>query len=194
MMVFFELLLIFFRIGLIGFGGGYAIMSIIMQESQRLGVTAEQFADLTALHLVIPGPIAINAATFAGYHYAKIPGSLVATLAISAPCFIIVLTVMFFLEKFKKSKIMEGMLSGIRPAAIGLIAAASMTIARDVILKQGVTFSSFIDNIFSDPLSVFSPMCLVIFAASFFCLSKIKLNPILVTLLAGAAGAILLRL
>ena len=193
MFAFFELFIIFFRIGLIGFGGGYAIMSIIMQESQRLGVTAEQFADLTALHLVIPGPIAINAATYAGYHYANIPGSLVATLSISAPCFIIVLTVMFFLEKFKKSKIMDGMLSGIRPAAIGLIAAASMTIARDVILRQGVTFAAFFNNIFADPFSVISPMCLLIFALSLIALSKFKINPILVTLLAGAAGAILIR-
>ena len=193
MLVFLNLFLIFFRIGLIGFGGGYAIISIIMQESQNLGVSVEQFADLTALHLVIPGPIAINAATFAGYHNAGVTGSLFATLGISAPCFVIVLTVMFFLEKFKKSKIMNGLLSGIRPAAIGLIAAASLTIAREVILRQGVTFSSFFGNIFTDPLSVVSPMCLLIFVLSLIGLSKFKLNPILVTLLAGAAGALLIR-
>ncbi|MCL2060902.1 MAG: chromate transporter [Oscillospiraceae bacterium] len=189
MTVFLNLFFIFFRIGLIGFGGGYAIMSIIMQESVNLGVTVEQFADLTALHLVIPGPIAINAATFAGYQNSGFFGSLTATLGISAPCFIIVLTVMFFLEKFKKSQVVEGLFFGVRPAAIGLIAAASLTIAREVILVGGVTFRSFFANILSDPLSVFSPMCLLIFVASLICLAKFKINPIAVTLLAGAVGA-----
>ena len=185
-----NIFFIFFRIGLIGFGGGYAIMSIIMQETQALGVTATQFADLTALHLVIPGPIAINAATFAGYQNDGFMGSLIATLGISAPCFIIVLTVMFFLEKFKKSKIVEGLFSGIRPAAIGLIAAASLTIAREVILRKGVSFASFFGGLFTDPGSVVSPMCVIIFALSLLCLTKFKMNPILVTLLAGAAGAV----
>ena len=188
-MQFIYLFTIFFRIGLIGFGGGYAIMSIIMQESQALGVTARQFADLTALHLVIPGPIAINAATFAGYQNSGFAGSLVATLGISAPCFVIVLTVMFFLEKFKKSKIVEGLFSGIRPAAIGLIAAASLAIAREVVLRGGATFSSFFGSVFTDPASAFSPMCLAIFLLSLLGLTKFKMNPIFVTLLAGAAGA-----
>ena len=193
MLTYLNLFLVFFRIGLLGFGGGYAIMSIIMQESQKLGVSVQQFADLTALHLVIPGPIGINAATFAGYQNAGVLGSLFATLGIGAPCFIIVLTVMFFLEKFKRSKIVEGLFFGIRPAAIGLIAAASIAIAREVILKQGVTFAFFTENIFTNPLSVFSPMCLVIFIASLICLSRFKMNPVLVTLLAGAAGVILIR-
>ena len=193
MNVYINLFLVFFRIGLLGFGGGYAIMSIIMQESQKLGVSVQQFADLTALHLVIPGPIGINAATFAGYQNSGFFGSLSATLGISAPCFVIVLTVMYFLERFKRSKIVDGMFSGIRPAAIGLIAAASVAIAREVILKQGVTLKYFAENIFSDPLSVFSPMCLLIFLASLISLWKFKLNPILVTLLAGAAGVLLIR-
>ena len=193
MIVYLNLFLVFFRIGLLGFGGGYAIMSIIMQESQKLGVSIQQFADLTALHLVIPGPIGINAATFAGYQNSGFLGSLFATLGISAPCFIIVLTIMFFLEKFKRSKIVEGLFSGVRPAAIGLIAAASLAIAREVILKEGVTFAYIMENIITDPLSVFSPWCLLIFIASLFCLSKFKINPIFVTLLAGVAGVILIR-
>jgi len=192
-MIFLYLFFIFFRIGLIGFGGGYAIMSIIMQESIQLGVSAEQFADLVALHLVVPGPIAINAATFAGYFHSGFWGSLVATLGVSAPCFVVVMTVMYFMEKFKKSTVLEGMLFGIRPAAIGLIAAAALTVAKGVIIKQGVTMASFFGGLFSDPISVFSPMCLLIFLASLFCLMKFKMNPIYVTLLAGAAGAVLIR-
>jgi len=187
------LFFVFFRIGIIGFGGGYAILSIIMQESIKLGVSAEQFADLVALHLVVPGPIAINAATYAGYFYSGLWGSLAATLGVSAPCFAVVLTVMYFMDKFKKSSVLEGMLSGIRPAAIGLIAAAALTVARGVIISQGVTFNSFFNGIFTDPLSVFSPVCLLICIASFFCLKKLKMNPIIVTLLAGAAGAVLIR-
>ena len=188
-MIFINLFFIFFRIGLVGFGGGYAIMSIIMRESLELGVTPEQFADLVAFHLVVPGPIAINAATFVGYFNSGVWGSLIATLGISAPCYVLVLTVMFFLERFKKSKIMEGILSGIRPAAVGLIAAAAMTIARDVIIREGVGFGTFFGGLFTNPASVVSPACLVIFLAAFISLWKFKVNPILVTLLAGAAGA-----
>lgn len=193
MIVYLHLFFVFFRIGLIGFGGGYAIMSIVMQESEKLGVSVQQFADLTALHLVIPGPIAINAATFAGYQNSGFWGSLSATLGISAPCFIIVLTVMYFLEKFKKSKIVEGLFYGVRPAAIGLIAAAALTIAREVILREGVTLSSFFNGVFSSPASVLSPMCLVIFILSLICLARFKMNPILVTVLAGVAGALFIR-
>jgi len=188
-----NLFFVFFRIGLIGFGGGYAIISIIMQESVELGVSPEQFADLVALHLVVPGPIAINAATFVGYFNSGFWGALVATLGVSAPCYVVVLTVMFFIEKFRKSKILEGMLFGIRPAAIGLIAAAALTVARGVIISQGVTFGAFFDGLFTDPLSVMSPICLLIFLASLFCLTKLKMNPILVTFLAGVAGAVLIR-
>jgi len=195
MIIYLNLFLIFFRIGLIGFGGGYAIMSIIMQESVNLGVSAELFADLVALHLVIPGPIAINAATFAGYFHSGFWGSLVATLGVSAPCYAVVLTVMYFLERFKKSKIMEGVLAGIRPAAIGLIAAAALTIAKGVIIKQDAAAgaSVFFEKLFSEPFTAFSPMCLLIFVMSLVSLLKFKLNPILVTVLAGVAGAVLIR-
>lgn len=193
MTMYLKLFFIFFRIGLIGFGGGYAIISIIMQESISLGVTVEQFADLTALHLVIPGPIAINAATYAGYQNSGFWGSLFATLGISAPCFLIVLTVMYFLEAFKSSKIIEGLFSGIRPAAIGLIAAASLSIAREVIVRPGVGVASFFSGLLSSPSSVFSPACLVIFILSVFCLTKFKMNPVLVTILAGVAGAAFIR-
>lgn len=188
-----NLFFIYFRIGVIGFGGGYAIVSIIMQESVKLGVSIEQFADLTALQLVIPGPLAINAATYAGYLNSGVWGSLFATLGISAPCYVIVLTVMYFLDRFKKSKITEGLFLGIRPAALGLIGAASMIIAREVIISEGVTYGSFFAGLASDPFSVFAPGCLAIFLLSLLCLSKFKMNPILVTLLAGAAGALIIR-
>jgi len=189
MIAYFSLFFVFFRIGLVGFGGGYAIMSIIMQESLALGVSPELFADLVAFHLVVPGPIAINAATFVGYFNSGFWGSLVATLGISAPCYVVVLTVMFFLEKFRKSKVLDGILSGIRPAAIGLIAAAALTIARDVIIRNRDSFASFFNGLFTDPLSVLSPMCLIIFLVSFIALWKFRVNPIIVTLLSGVAGA-----
>jgi chromate transporter len=100
---------------------------------------------------------------------------------------------MFFLEKFKKSKIMEGVLYGIRPAAIGLIAAVALTIGREIIIKPDLTYASFFGGLFSEPLSVFSPACLIIFLAALLCLWKVKVNPIIVTLAAGIAGAILVR-
>ncbi|MDR3120871.1 MAG: chromate transporter [Clostridiales bacterium] len=193
MILYLTLFFIFFRIGLVGFGGGYAILSIILTELGNLGVTVQQYADLTAIDLVVPGPIAINAATYVGYLNSGFLGSLFATLGISLPCYLIVLTVMFFLEKFKRSKVVQGIFAGVRPAAIGLIAAASLAIARDVILPEGTTIQTFFTGLFRSPLSVLSPVCLLIFVLSTVALTKFKANPIAVTVLAGVAGGLLIR-
>jgi chromate transporter len=182
-----RLFFLMFRIGLIGLGGGYAIVSIIMTELENLGVSVEQFADLTAVDLIVPGPLAINAATYVGYINAGFIGALVATLGISLPAYAIVFTVMYFLDKFKKSRLMQGLLAGIRPVAIGLIAAAALTIAGDVILRETVDFRTF----FLHPLAAISPVYLLLFILAAFALLKLKANPILVTVLAGIAGAIL---
>ncbi|MDR1440308.1 MAG: chromate transporter [Clostridiales bacterium] len=186
------LFLIFFRIGLIGFGGGYAIISIIASELGSLGISSQQFADLVAIDLVVPGPLAVNGATYVGYLSSGFWGALAATLGISLPSYAVVLSVMYFVDKFRQSRFVQGFLAGVRPAAIGLIAAASMTIGKDVFLVEGTTFGSFFGSLLGDPLSVRSPVCLIIFILATVALAKLKANPILVTVLAGAAGALLL--
>ena len=188
MMRLLNLFWVFFRIGAIGFGGGYAILSYIMREASAIGISVQQFADLAALDLVVPGPIAINAATYIGYLDSGIPGAVAATLGICMPVFVIVLTAMYFLERFKRSMLLQSMLSFIRPAAIGLIAAASMAIAASVVIVEDAQGARFFEAFIISPASALSFPALAVFVLSAAALIRFKVNPILVTVLAGVAG------
>ena len=184
-----KLFYAFFKIGMVGFGGGYAMLSMIMIESLNFSVTLQQLADLNALDMIVPGPIAINAATFVGYHHAGLGGAAAATAGIIAPSLIIVTLVLHFFKRYRKNRIMNSVLDGIKPAAVGLIAAASMTIASGVLLRDGATIAGFIN----DPLGTVSLFLLVIFAFTVAANISLKINPIILTLLAGAAGAAFYR-
>ncbi len=181
-----KLFYVFFKVGLMGFGGGYAMLSMIMTESQQFGITLAQLADLNALDMVVPGPIAINAATYVGYLSSGFWGALAATVGVSLPSFLLVSLAMHFLIKFRDNKIMNGFLMGVKPAAVGLIASAALTIASGVLLHEGASLS----NIFADPLGTVSLFLLGIFAVTALANIKFNINPILLTLLAGVAGAV----
>ena len=193
----FNLLYTFFKIGLLGFGGGYAMISMIMTESAKLNITPQQFADLNALDMVIPGPIAINAATYVGYlslleahgPWAGILGSLAATIGVSLPSLLIVSLVLRFLEAYRKNIIMAGVLSGVKPAAVGFIAAAAITIGLKVMLQEGTTWAAFA----AAPLASLAVVPLIVFVAVAVANIRFKVNPILLTLLAGVVGAIFIR-
>lgn len=190
-----RLFYVFFRIGVVGFGGGYTMLSMIMTEAQRLGVTNGQIADLLALDLLIPGPIAINAATYTGYisgsshnAAAAILGSVSATAGVALPSLIIVPIFMFFMKKLVENKIWKGFLSGVKPGAVGLMAAATLFIAQTVLLAPEGEWNALL----TEPLKTVSPVCVVIFFGCAFLNIKWKVNPILMTLAAGVAGAFLL--
>lgn len=182
----FRLLYTFFIIGIMGFGGGYAMLSMIMTEAEKFGITAAQMADLNALDMVVPGPIAINAATYVGYLDAGFWGALFATIGVSLPSFIIVVVVMRFIARFRENKLMTGFLTGIKPAAVGLIAAAALSIASGVLLNSGSSLSTLL----SDPLGTLSLPLIGIFAVTAFANIRFRVNPILLTVLAGIIGAI----
>ena len=184
----FELFFSFLKIGFAGFGGGYAMLSLIFAESSKFGITPEQFADLNALDMIVPGPIAINAATYVGYLNNGFFGSLAATLGVMTPSFIIVTLVLLFITKFRKNRFMNGFLSGIKPAAVGLVAAAAFTIASEVLLRQGAVTT----DIFINPFEAFSLFLVGLFVVISVANIKFKVNPILLTVLAGVAGAFLL--
>ncbi len=183
-----NLLWTFFKIGAVGFGGGYAMLSMITTEAQKFSVTLAQIADLNALDMIVPGPIAINAATYVGYLYAGFWGSLAATVGVSLPSFVLAIVVLRFLTKFRNSLWLNDLLSGIRPAAVGLIAAAALTIASDVLMKAGRDVST----IWSDPLGTISLVSVAIFAVVAALNIRWKVNAILLTLLAGVVGAFVL--
>lgn len=176
----------FFKIGMLGFGGGYAMMSMIMVECEKLSISVEQFADLNALDMLVPGPIAINAASYVGYLHSGFWGALAATLGVSLPSFILVLLAVHFLRKSEGNPLVAGFLSGIKPAAVGLIAAAALMIASGVLLRPGRELSTLL----SDPLGTVSPLMVGVFVGVAVANIRFKLNPILLTLLAGAVGAL----
>lgn len=185
----FDLFFTFLKIGFISFGGGYAMISMIMTEAYRFSITATQFADLNALDMVVPGAIAINAATYVGYLYAGVPGAIAATLGVSVPSFVLTVVFMRFLKRFEKSHWLQDILSGIKPAAVGLIAAAGMLIASEVLLAPGRELA----QILTDPLGTVSLVSIGLFAATALCSIRFKWNPILLTLAAGVIGGIFLR-
>lgn len=183
-----KLFLAFLKIGVIGFGGGYGMLSMIMVESMSFGVTMEQLADLNALDMVIPGPIAINAATYVGYLHAGFWGSVAATVGIILPSLFIVALVLHFIDRYRKNHIMQDVLSGIKPAVVGLVAAAAITIASGVLIQPGASLS----GLFTDPLGTVSIWLIVVFVAVAVANIRFKVNPILLTALAGVFGAIVL--
>ena len=182
----FKLFLSFFKVGILGFGGGYAMMSMIMMECDKFSITMEQFADLNAVDMVVPGPLAINAATYVGYLNAGFPGALAATIGVSLPSLILVSLILLFINKYRNNTILNGALAGIKPAAVGLIAAAAMLLATNVLLKPGMDTST----LFTDPTGTISLLVFGVFLATAVANIRFKVNAILLTLLAGVVGAV----
>lgn len=173
-----NLFVLFFRIGLFSFGGGYAMLPLIYQGIQEFGfMSAEEFSRLVALSQVTPGPIAINAATYVGYQYAGVAGAIAATVGVIMPSIILVLIIAHFIIKFRQSQALSGVLSGVRPATIGLLGSAVVFLAQEsVFTGTGIN-------------PVAAAFCVVVIVLS----GKFRINPITLTIIAGAAGAFIIR-
>ncbi len=135
-MIYLQLFLSYLKIGFFGFGGGYAMLSLIQNEVvvQHAWMTNAEFADIVAVSQITPGPIAINSATYVGYTvgsqaggtWAGILGALVATFAVCLPAMTLMLLITRFFLKLKQNPIVEGAMQGMRPVVIGMIAAAAL--------------------------------------------------------------------
>ncbi len=133
-----SLLWSFFKIGLFTFGGGYAMLPLIRQEVMAHGwMTAEEIIDFIAISESTPGPLAVNMATAVGMNTAGITGAAFATLGVVLPSFLVILLVARFYDRFRRSRLTEGAMTGLRPAVIGLIGAALLTTGRDVFFPGG---------------------------------------------------------
>ncbi len=142
-MIFAELFLTFFKIGLFTFGGGYAMLPLIQEEAVARGwQTSEQLIDFIAVSESTPGPFAVNMATYVGSETGGFFGALCATLGVVLPSFIIILIVAKFYDKYRQNRIVKGCMSGLKPAVVGLIGAAALSVAMTVFFP-GVTDLSF---------------------------------------------------
>lgn len=187
---FVNLFVMFFRIGLFSFGGGYAMLPLIFQGVQEFGImTASEFSRLVALSQVTPGPIAVNAATYVGYQYAGLAGAAVATFGVAFPSFILVLTVLHFLKRFEESGPLNAVLYGIRPATVGLIASAVIFLAETSILNGPLLSARLIDDV----KNYINLLPCLVFIGTIILAGKFKIGPIKLTILAGIIGALVIR-
>ena len=129
-MIYLELLWSFFQIGLFSIGGGYAAMPLIQNQVVDVHpwLTMTQFADIMTIAEMTPGPIAINSATFVGIQVAGIPGAIIATVGCILPSCVIVITLAYIYYRFRGLKMVQGVLAGLRPAVVAMIASAGITL------------------------------------------------------------------
>jgi chromate transporter len=143
-----QLFAAFFTIGSFAFGGGYAVLSLLQQEVERRGwMTTERFVDFIAISQSTPGPIAINMATFVGYENGGVPGALVATIAVSLPGMAMMILFALFFFHFYEHPAMQAVFKGLRPAVVGLVAAAAWQIGQVAVVNwaaAGITATSVV--------------------------------------------------
>lgn len=122
-------------IGLFSYGGGFAVISLLQRLVERNDwMSTERFADFVAISQSTPGPIAINIATFVGYHVGGVPGALVATSAVALPGMVLMVLFALMLFHFYEKPAFQSIFKGLRPAVLGLIAAAAWQIGRVAII------------------------------------------------------------
>jgi chromate transporter len=196
-MIYLQLFLSFFKIGMFSFGGGYAMIPIIQREIEAHGwIEAKEFADIVAVSQMTPGPIAVNAATYIGVKIAGVFGSAVATFAVSLPSFIIIIAIANFLVKFKESNSINSVLKGIRPVTTGLISSAIIFFAQMSIFTGNISYRN-LKNIFTGQFAKFTegmqfhPGALVIFFIILIAVKKFKLHPIPAVVLSAVLGIFL---
>lgn len=183
-MILLRLFWSFFQIGIFSIGGGMATMPLIQNQVVDLHqwLTMKEFTDLITISQMTPGPIAINSATFVGIRIAGIPGAITATVGCVLPSCIIVSILAWIYFKYKNLKLVQGVLSGLRPAVIALISSAGLSI---------FIISIYDENGFSFNPKFISYIAFLLFLTSIFSLRRWKLNPMIVMLSTGVIGGLI---
>lgn len=183
-MIFLQLFYTFFKIGLFGFGGGYAMISMIQGEvvTRHEWLSSNEFTDIIAISQMTPGPIGINSATYVGYsavvnagysHAVGILGSTIATISVVLPSFILMVLISKFFLKYQKHPIIASVFEGLRPGVVGLLAAAAL------VLMNGENFGAYNWQILTS---------IILFAGTFIASYRYKVNPILLIVICGIIG------
>lgn len=182
-MIYLQLFWAFFQIGLFSFGGGYAAVPLIQSQivEGNHWLEMSQFADLITIAEMTPGPIAVNSATFVGQQIAGLPGAIVCTLGCILPSFIIVLVLAWLYMKYRSLKVMQGVLTGLRPAVVAMIASAGLSL---------LSLALFNASLFDVQLSDFRAVEAVIFCICLVLLRKKKAGPILIIFGSGIVGTL----
>lgn len=175
-----QLFWTFLEIGAVSFGGGYGMISLIREKVLLHGWLEEtQFLSFIAVSESTPGPLAINMATFIGSSQAGMAGAFCATLGVVLPSFLIILLVARFYAAFRSSAIVSGAMGGLRPAVIGMIGAAVVSVGQTVFLPEGLAAVTAYPLVCS--LTIFVLMAVLTYK---------KLHPIVIILLSALLGIV----
>ena len=182
-MIYLQLFISFFQIGLFSIGGGYAAMPLIQHQVVDLHnwLSMQEFVDVITISQMTTGPIAINSATFVGIQIAGLPGAIVATLGCVFPSCVIVLALAWVYFRYRNLSVVQGVLGGLRPAVVAMIGSAGLSIL----------VMAFWNGAASLTLADLDWIAVLLFAGALFALRKWKLNPIYVMLGCGGVGLIL---
>lgn len=196
MNIYWQLIWAYIKIGIFGFGGGYAMLSLVEKSVVSPGWISEtMFTDIVAISQMTPGPIGINSATYIGYIAPgsvnpvlasplwSILGSVLATLAVVLPSFFLVVYSSHFIMRHNESGAIKAIFSGLRPVVVGLIASAAIMLMNAANFNPHGQSWQLITNII---ISI-AAFCLVFFPIPYRS-RKIKLHPIFVIILAGLTG------
>ncbi len=179
-MIYWELFINFLKIGAFTFGGGYAMLPLIQEQVESHGwLTDEELINFIAVSESTPGPFAINISTYVGMETGGLLGALCATFGVVLPSFVIILIVVKCFERFQKSGVVKGCMAGLKPAVIGLIAAAVVSTGKTVLFPNGMSVSSFFTSSFIISALIFIGMLV---------LALKKIHPIVIIVLSGVIG------
>ena len=190
-MIFLELFIRFFFVGLFAIGGGLATLPFLQSMGETTGwFTASDISDMTAISESTPGPIGVNMATYVGYQTGEAFGSfggfiggIIATLGLIAPSIIVIIIVSNMLKKFKDSKYVQYAFYGLRAASVGLVASACLGVAKIAF------FSSEVMSETGNFLMAVDYKSIILSAVVFFCVTKFKkLHPIVLILFSAVVG------
>jgi len=179
-MILLELFWTFFKIGAFTFGGGYAMLPLVQAEVLAHGwMTAQELVNFIAVSESTPGPFAVNVSTYVGAETAGLAGALCATLGVVLPSFLIILLVARGYERFENSRLVRGCMSGLRPAVVGLIGAALVSVGRTVFFPDGFSAGTLLTAAFLTSAVIFAGMAVLSFR---------KLHPIWIIVISAALG------
>jgi chromate transporter len=173
-MIYLQLLYSYLKIGFFGFGGGYAMLSLIQNEVvvQNQWMTNAEFTDIVAISQMTPGPIAINSATYIGYTVAGFWGSMIATVAVCLPALTLMILITRFFLLLRDNRYVKGAIAGMKPVVVGMIGAAALLL----MFPKTEDGASFIDG-----------WSWALFAIAMIASLK-KFNPILLIVAGAIAG------
>lgn len=180
-MIYLTLFLTFLKIGAFTFGGGYAMLPLIQKDVTAHGwMTMEELVNFIAVSESTPGPFAVNVSTYVGMTTGGLFGAFCATFGVVLPSFAIILIIAKFFAKFSKNTYVNGCMNGLRPAVIGMIAAAVLSVGQSVFFANGIS-----GEVFKSPRFIVSGVIFVTMAVA-----VKKLHPIAVILISAALGIV----